>query len=186
MIATALSRLPNDRTNERTAATIALVSAGALVFALCIMYSCLCFVFRKHTLTHSHRHTHTHTHTHTHGAGSALEHVKPFLTFPHRCLLHFLPPFLSFTPQQGDASNEGRLWPKERGDHYHLYPSSRSMTSLTLFHLLLLKVCCCSSLQLFLFPFPISPRPPSLSLRLSLPLSPAQPWFYPPPAVGVS
>lgn len=45
MIATALSRLSNDRTNERTAAR---VSAGAIVFALCIIYSCLCFSGLSH------------------------------------------------------------------------------------------------------------------------------------------
>lgn len=43
MITTALSRLPNDRTNERTAAMTVHVSVSAVVFALCIMYSFLRF-----------------------------------------------------------------------------------------------------------------------------------------------
>ena len=50
MIATALSTLPNDRTNERTAAMIAYVTVAAVVLALCIMYSCLCCNGLQHHL----------------------------------------------------------------------------------------------------------------------------------------
>lgn len=31
---------------------------------------------------------------------------------------------VSFIPQQGDVSNEGRIWPKEHDDHHQLYTSS--------------------------------------------------------------
>lgn len=59
MKATALSRRPNDRINERPATMIALVRATAVVLTLCIMYSCCCnvfFFFGTHT-----QNTHTHT-----------------------------------------------------------------------------------------------------------------------------
>lgn len=145
MIATALSRLPNDRTNERTAATIACVSVGAVVFALCIMYSCLCSSSLLHYLCEF-----------SSGPCLASSHLSP-LSFPFSLLLSFM--------QQGDASNERQALPKEHDDHHQLYSSSLSLSiAWAAFHLWY------SSLQLFLLPLaPFSSPSFSLSVCHSLP-----------------
>lgn len=111
MKATALSRRPNDRINERPATMIALVRATAVVLTLCIMYSCCCnvfFFFGTHT-----QNTHTHT-----------KRACLYQTSPHhqRSILALCS--MSFTSKQGDASNEGWVQLQVQADHYQLQPSS--------------------------------------------------------------